>query len=686
VWTGDGAEALLHVGGVYLRAREFWAMVPFMRRQGAVMGVMLGATLAALAPCGWGQAAQPAPVRPVDQVEILGRLATGDSPSYVAHLVKVRGVSFAPGGTFIEEVKQAGGDGVLVERLMGAKPANESASEEDRPLTHLSKCAALIHQGNKGEAEKECRAAIDENPRSDWVLRAMANLLDRGDSILVTQAEAKRGEESVSLRARADMLDPSAGEAGLSDDEKAMVQEQFMALSNFDSSNLNYVRMLVKLSKQATIGAGASAEIAPNEARDRQVALEPDLAINHLALAGAYSNIGNHAKAESELREAVRLEPDTSRWHILLGVELLIQDRNEAGLAEMREAVRIAPFGDYERVALAGALENLGRIDEAEKELQAGLTMNPYDQGISDELVELDAEHHNIRGAVEELRRGLALSRAAYNDEKQFVDERQQTETELAEFLAVSGRFGEAEEQYSYLLRFDSEDATLHADYGQTLYLDHKYNEAISEFYEAVRLDPHSAAAHQRLGACLIAKKDYDAAIGEERAALAIDPNGDGAKMQIGMALGKKGDMQEAKDQFEQVVKDRRNDENAEIQVAMALSELKDDADALGHLKAALAKDEGSTVLMNNIAWIYCTSEDPKLRNNAEALRLAREAVAATAEAPQASFVDTLAEAEYVNGQAEEALKTEMEAAKLDPDNPEMQERLEVFRERAKKK
>jgi len=48
-----------------------------------------------------------------------------------------------------------------------------------------------------------------------------------------------------------------------------------------------------------------------------------------------------------------------------------------------------------------------------------------------------------------------------------------------------------------------------------------------------------------------------------------------------------------------------------------------------------------------------------------------------------AAFLDTLAEALLLNGQAKEALATEERAASLDQKNPELQKRLERFRKAA---
>ena len=47
----------------------------------------------------------------------------------------------------------------------------------DKPIEHLAKCAELLHTGAAESAEAECRAAVDESPRSPWPLLISAQLL-----------------------------------------------------------------------------------------------------------------------------------------------------------------------------------------------------------------------------------------------------------------------------------------------------------------------------------------------------------------------------------------------------------------------------------------------------------------------------------------------------------------------------
>jgi len=89
----------------------------------------------------------------------------------------------------------------------------------------------------------------------------------------------------------------------------------------------------------------------------------------------------------------------------------------------------------------------------------------------------------------------------------------------------------------------------------------------------------------------------------------------------------------------------------------------KDSAQALfWYRKLAEHTDPNS---LNNVAWEYATSDDPAIRNPAAALEYSRRAVALQKDHPDPNHLDTLAEALYINNQADEAVKTELQAIEL---------------------
>ncbi len=99
------------------------------------------------------------------------------------------------------------------------------------------------------------------------------------------------------------------------------------------------------------------------------------------------------------------------------------------------------------------------------------------------------------------------------------------------------------------------------------------------------------------------------------------------------------------------------------------------------------AAEQDNPGALNNVAWTYATSSDPAIRNPKAALEYAKRAVSLTEKEPEPSFLDTLAEAYWLNDQAEEAVKVETQAIALAPpeSKAEFQKQLEKFQSSVKK-
>jgi tetratricopeptide (TPR) repeat protein len=651
---------------------------------------------------------------PLDHAEILGRLALHYSPSYIAHLVKTRGVSFPSTADFLDRVRIAGGEGILVDRLASAAPVSTSASNQtDEQVYHLGKCAELIHAGAVDSAEDECRASIDENPKSPWPLLVTAKLLE---IISLTEPyiepraaayhsdESGDGEESnpkrveaKSLAVRALSLAPNlttaaqsmgiptpstgapggAGSARQADSDAEQLDGSEMQpwTSEFpfhapDPESNNVI---------ASSAPSPSEPVNIDPELRRRIDLEPDLASNHVSLANAYAMAHDMQSATSELQAAVRLEPDYPELHDQLAGFYLSQNDIENGLAELREAAKIQPYSNEQRISLASSLDSYGRTSEAVAELKAIIAIHPADLAPSNTLVSIDLSHNDRKAAIEVLRRFLKASSTKFSDEKTLVSVLYYEEKSLANMLRDDKQYDAADERYAYLLRFLPNDADLHNDYGVTLLAQKRIDDAIAQYKEAVRLNPQDSNAHHNLGLCLARKNDVDGAIAELRQTMEINPNEPHTQVFLGYALAQKGDLNGAMDQFQQAIK--ANSQNAEAHAGLGsmLDAVKDTFGAITELKLSLQLQPDSPMAENELAWIYVTAKDSKFRNPTEGLVLAQRAVKTSPE-PIPAFIDTLAEALLVNGYPDEAVQTELQAIKLDP---ALQPRLAHFREAA---
>jgi Flp pilus assembly protein TadD len=114
---------------------------------------------------------------------------------------------------------------------------------------------------------------------------------------------------------------------------------------------------------------------------------------------------------------------------------------------------------------------------------------------------------------------------------------------------------------------------------------------------------------------------------------------------------------------FEKARKLEPANSEAEFGLSAAFIELGRFAEALPMLEALRKIAPDNPMVMNNLAWVYVKVEDPKVRNPAKAIKLAREALI---ELPADSSIwNTLAEAYYAAGQFAPALRAAESVVRL---------------------
>jgi len=184
----------------------------------------------------------------------------------------------------------------------------------------------------------------------------------------------------------------------------------------------------------------------PNEALahcEAAVRLQPDIAALHHNLGNAYRDLGRFVEAKAAYLEAIRLAPDLAQAHAHLGQTLLREHHNADALPWLKRATELAPvdptfhemLGDYYleqedfalavacyervlslakadraelRLSLGWALQELGRLAEADEQYQIAHRLEPssamvqnYVGGLHEEFGKLDAAESAYRLAIQ---------------------------------------------------------------------------------------------------------------------------------------------------------------------------------------------------------------------------------------------------------------------------------------------
>lgn len=122
-------------------------------------------------------------------------------------------------------------------------------------------------------------------------------------------------------------------------------------------------------------------------------------------------------------------------------------------------------------------------------------------------------------------------------------------------------------------------------------------------------------------------------------------------------------DYESAVDAYERILDINPEHREARYIVAHVYINAKQYAKAEKMLLELVAADSEDFKLKNNLAWLYATAEDPKIRSGAKAVKIAQEAMVL---APNDHHVwSTLSEAHYINGEYEKAYRAIKQMAAL---------------------
>ncbi len=191
------------------------------------------------------------------------------------------------------------------------------------------------------------------------------------------------------------------------------------------------------------------------------------------------------------------------------------------------------------------------------------------------------------------------------------------------------------------------------------------YPAALAALDEAVRRWPQNpslrlslAAATAKSGAVAEADRLFDQLV-------ARAPGEPGWLRQIGKVCTVIGRVEQAISVLESARQLAPDDPQLRFDLAIAYERADRAAQAVPHYRTLVgAGGAGALDAANNLAWLFATHPDDRLRDGAEAVRLALEVVEATGR-QSASVLDTLAAAQAEAGDFGEALATAAEAAVL---------------------
>jgi protein O-mannosyl-transferase len=306
------------------------------------------------------------------------------------------------------------------------------------------------------------------------------------------------------------------------------------------------------------------------------------------------------------------------------------------------------------------ALNNLGvvyfeagRYSDAMKMYRLAMEINPATAEV----------HKNI---------GLVLAKTGKPDEAlREYEETVRLEPENAEFqillaenLASRGKNEEALAHFSEAARLKPQNALYQNDLAVALVAIGKRAEAMPHYLRAVQLEPSKAEYQNNFATALVRAGDPRAAEQHYRTAIEDDPKFAESHSNLGALLFIRQEFGEAAAQYSEAIRLNPTSAGIRFNAALAFLKVHRTDDAMAQFKEATRLRPDWAEPLNAEAWTLATSSDDKVRNGAEAVKLAEKAAELTSRQVPA-ILNTLAAAYAEVGRFDDAIATANQAVEL---------------------
>jgi serine/threonine protein kinase/Flp pilus assembly protein TadD len=348
------------------------------------------------------------------------------------------------------------------------------------------------------------------------------------------------------------------------------------------------------------------------------------IALDHYLLGMVAVAVQDKAEAVKQFEAALRVEP-THYWSLLrLGMCLTYFGQHEqdfaAAAAAFTGCLMQRPGDAMVYCRRAYAYGKLRRYEEALADHAKAIELDPR-----------EAQYWNNRGAtfarLDQADKALAdFSRAVELNPKYVLA---WTNRGAAHFKL--GQSDKALTDFSRAVELDPKDALAWSNRGVAHFNLGQPDKALADFSRALELDPKDAKSWSDRGAAQVNLGQLDKALADFSRALELDPMDATAWINRGVASLRLGQPDKAAGDF---------------RTAIRLKPLSKPDVLLAQSNLAIA--------LNNWAWALATNPDPKLRDPARAVELAREAVALKPK--EALYCQTLAWALYRAGDCKAAV------------------------------
>lgn len=246
----------------------------------------------------------------------------------------------------------------------------------------------------------------------------------------------------------------------------------------------------------------------------------------------------------------------------------------------------------------------------------------------------------------------------------------------LGNAFIAARRMDDAIASYQRALKLNPMLARANLNLGITFLDMGRFKEAEDHLRRVLLVEPSKAEAHSALAYVLLRKGELQDAISHYQTAADITPDA-ANNCNLGNALLQSGNLPKAVESYQRALAANPKHADASFGLGMAYSAMGDKESAAACYQKILAENPQHLPALNNLAWLLATSTKDSLRNGAQAVILAQQALQLPG-VSQPHLLHTLAAAYAETGQYDKASQTALQAASLAQaqGNPAMAQQL----------
>ncbi len=371
------------------------------------------------------------------------------------------------------------------------------------------------------------------------------------------------------------------------------------------------------------------------------------------SLGMTWFGFGENAKALEALNMALKINPEVAEVQRDKGVVLVKMRRREEAIKWLDSASQLNPNDADTQNLLGAQLAALGKNDEALKHHARAVQLKPQ-----------NAEFQNNFGAALAAMGNRADAELHYAEAVRLEPGNAHYQNNYGTALARANQPQQAIEHFLAALRLNPRYGDAYSNLGAVYFAQGHLEDAVRSFENAISANPGNADAYNNLGNALTSLGKMEQAVAQYSRALKLNPTNATIYINLGKALSKSGQAEEAMAEFTEAVRLQPDNASAQFDAGIASLQLRREETGLVYLREAARLRPNWPSPLNAAAWTLATSPDDRMRNGAEAVRLA-EAAAGLTSRQQPAILNTLAAAYAEAGRFEEAASTANEALKL---------------------